>query len=297
SGNYVSIAGSTMTGPLVLSGPPAAPNQAANKNYVDLGLATKADLVAGTVPLSELGAVATLDVNGNVVQNANTATQFKQTPAQCNGSFATGVQANGNANCSTADVIQLAETSQPNGIPNYGIFWFDSSCHCPKVISNNGQPVQLGLLNVFNSDANTLEERNATTPQALRIYQTTDATEANYSRLSLAYDSSNLRYAISADYAGNGSAYGIEFKLGSTIPWYISSNFNLLTGTDNQRDIGADALGNGNNGLGIRSLYYATALDGEMTGGSGNDWPNDTTPATRLGWSLPEGERHITPRW
>jgi hypothetical protein len=33
----------------------------------------------------------------------------------------------------------------------------DSTCHCPKVISNNGQAVQLGLLNVFNPDANTLE--------------------------------------------------------------------------------------------------------------------------------------------
>jgi len=280
SGSYVSIAGSTMTGPLILSGAPTSPSQAATKNYADLGLASKADLVSGTVPLSELGAVATLDVNGNVVQNANTATQFKQTPTQCNGAFVTGVQANGNANCSTADVVQLAETTQPSGIPNYGIFWFDSTCHCPKVIDNNGQPVQLGLLNVFNFDANTLEERNGTTPQTFRIYQTTDAPEANYSRLSLGFDSTNLRYSVSADYAGTGSAYGIEFKLGSTVPWYISSNFNLLTGTDNQRDIGADALGNGNNGLGIHSLYYATALDGEMTGGSANDWPNDPTTGT-----------------
>lgn len=114
SGSYVSIAGSTMTGPLILSGAPTSPSQAATKNYVDLGLASKADLVSGTVPLSELGSVATLDVNGNVVQNANTATQFTQAATQCNGAFATGVQANGNANCSTADVIELAETSLRN---------------------------------------------------------------------------------------------------------------------------------------------------------------------------------------
>ncbi|HEX8817581.1 MAG TPA: hypothetical protein VF753_18970 [Terriglobales bacterium] len=282
SGNYVSIAGATMTGPLTLSGSPSAPGQAATKNYVDLGLASKADLVSGTVPLSELGPVATLNGSGNVAQNAVTATQLQQTPTQCNGAFATGVQANGNANCSVADVIEMSETSQPTGIPNYGIFWFDSTCHCPKVISNNGQPVQLGLLNVFNSDANTLEERNLGTPQAFRIYQTTDAPEANYSRLSLGFDSTNLRYSVSADYAGTGSAYGIEFKLGSTIPWYISSNFNLLTGTDNQRDIGSDALGNGNNGLGLHSLYFATAVDGETSGGSANDWANDTTTGTTL---------------
>ena len=87
---------------------------------------------------------------------------FAQAPTQCTGSFATGIQANGNANCSTADVIQIAETNAPSGIANYGLFWFDSSCHCPKVISNNGQAVQLGLQNVFNSDANTLEEYNGT---------------------------------------------------------------------------------------------------------------------------------------
>ena len=238
----------------------------------------------GTVQVSENGGaplgVATLDANGNVSQNADTATQFAQTPASCNGSFASGVQANGNAICSTADIVQLAETSPPQGIPNYGIFWFDSTCHCPKVISNDGQPVQLGLLNVFNYDANTIEEHNGATPQALRIYQTTDTPEANYSRLSLGFDTPSNRYSISADYAGTGSAYGIEFKLGSTVPWYVGSNFNLLTGTDNQRDIGADALGNGNNGLGIHSLYYATALDGETNGGSANDWPNDSTAGT-----------------
>ncbi len=45
----------------------------------------------------------------NISGQANTALALANTPAQCNGSFATGIQANGNANCSTADVIQLAE--------------------------------------------------------------------------------------------------------------------------------------------------------------------------------------------
>src|SRR6185437_12981145 len=115
--------------------------------------------------VSENGAalqdVAKLDSNGNV----STALALAQAPTQCTGAFATGIQANGNANCSMADQIQLAETAAPTGIPNYGIFWFDQTCHCPKVISNNGQPVQLGLLNVFNSDANTLEQYNGVNPQ------------------------------------------------------------------------------------------------------------------------------------
>src|SRR5580698_10962986 len=45
SGAYVAIAGGTMTGPLTLPADPAAPNQAADRNYVDNGLAVKADLV------------------------------------------------------------------------------------------------------------------------------------------------------------------------------------------------------------------------------------------------------------
>ena len=44
-----------MTGALTLPGDPTAPNQAADKNYVDNGLLAKADLVSGLVPAAELG--------------------------------------------------------------------------------------------------------------------------------------------------------------------------------------------------------------------------------------------------
>lgn len=56
AGNFVPLAGGAMTGPLTLSGSPVASLQAAPKQYVDTGLATKADLVSGKVPASELGA-------------------------------------------------------------------------------------------------------------------------------------------------------------------------------------------------------------------------------------------------
>lgn len=55
SGTYLSTAGGTMTGPITLSGNPSAALQATPKQYVDLGLTTKADLVNGIVPTSELG--------------------------------------------------------------------------------------------------------------------------------------------------------------------------------------------------------------------------------------------------
>jgi len=55
AGAFVPLAGGTMTGPLTLPADPVAPNQAADRNYVDNGLAVKADLVNGMVPPGELG--------------------------------------------------------------------------------------------------------------------------------------------------------------------------------------------------------------------------------------------------
>src|SRR5437763_2246183 len=173
-------------------------------------------------------------------------------PANIN-SFATGIQANGNANCSTADVIQLAETTPPAGIANYGIFWFDSACHCPKVISNNGQAVQLGLLNVFNPDANTLEEYNGTNPQILRVYGTrTDA--SNYERIGLKWDNADGYFALASENAGTGTQRGIAFLIGSTVRWALDTASTLKPFTDNSFNIGSTTLR-------PKTIYARTSFD------------------------------------
>ncbi len=86
------------------------------------------------------------------------------------------------------------------------------------MIDNNGQAVQLGLTNVFNSDANgtnvanVLEERNGTTPQELRIYGTyRDA--SNYERMRLGYDATDSYYYLGADALGTGTQRGLGFWL------------------------------------------------------------------------------------
>jgi len=394
-GSYLSLSGGTLTGPLTLSSDPTAPNQATTKHYSDLWAATKADIVAGLVPPSELGTgapnastcllgnqswgpcatgggssvyvnsslVATPNfnntspspqgnflnctfqsVNGNVslecpygnsaasfaigsqavfnnqansyssgLQDfslgrlklpsgtgfspatnaeigfdtsanmpvikvssvtqqialttsnisgqANTALALAGTPAQCNGAFATGIQANGNANCSAADVIQLAETSQPNGIPNYGVFWFDKTTHTPRIIDNNGQVAQLALMNVFNSDANTLEEYNSNNPQTLNVYGTrTDS--SNYERLRLGYDTTDSYFVIGSDAAGTGVQRGIGFWMQGQLRWTLDSSFNLKPWSDNLKDIGAPTLR-------VHNLYLGTGLvfgSGSLTG-------------------------------
>ncbi len=190
--------------------------------------------------------VAKVDASGNFAGNADTATQLSTAPTQCNGSFATGIQANGNANCSTPDVVQLAETSAPTGIANYGIFWFDATCHCPKVIDNAGQPVELGLTNVFNSDpagdpADTVEERDGANPQSLRVYRTyTDA--SNWERTGLSWDQSDAYFVLKNENAGTGAQRGIGFWIGSNIRWAIDTASNFKPFVDNLYSVGTATL-------------------------------------------------------
>ncbi len=235
----------------------------------------------GKLQVSENGGavveVAKLDVSGNFAGNASTASALAQTPSQCSGSFATGIQANGNANCSTADLVELAETTAPSGVANYGIFWFDQTCHCPKVIDNNGQAVQLGLTNVFNADANTLEEYNGTNPQTLRVYGTrTDA--SNYERFGLKWDNTDGYFTIASENAGTGSQRGIGFLIGSTVRWAIDISSSLKPFTDNSYNVGAVTPTT----LRPKTYYAGTSFDITNSGALTFEPCNDGTTGTSL---------------
>ncbi len=271
---------STGTGPWSLTGNFGTLSPApANQSLIGFG-------ANGKLQVSENGGsvleVAKLDTSGNVA----TANALSQTPAQCSGSFATGIQANGNANCSTADQIQLAETTAPTGIPNYGIFWFDSTCHCPRVIDNNGQAVQLGLTNVFNQDSNgtnpsnTLEEVNGANPQALRVYGTwTNAT--NWERTGLAWDQTDGYFVLKNENLGTGNQHGIGLWIGSNIRWAVDTASVFKPFVDNSYSIGVSSL-TGGASLRPKNIYAATSFDITGSGGLTFEPCNDSTTGTGL---------------
>jgi len=246
--------------------------------------------VAGGLGLDTRAGLPVVNMNGTVQQvaftssnisgQAGTALALASVPTQCSGAFATGIQANGNANCTTPNVIQLAETAQPAGIPNWGVFWFDAATHTPRVIDNNGSPIQLGLTNLFNSDPNgdpadNLEERNGAVAQNFRVYTTYSGTNS-WDRISLGSEvASGTNYnVLRSEDATSGNAPSIGIHIGSTIKWFFGADGMLKPNSDNSYDIGTDS------GQGMRSVFAKTSFNMYTSGRQDFEYPNDGTAGT-----------------
>jgi hypothetical protein len=221
--------------------------------------------------------------SSNISGQAGTALALAAVPAQCSGSFATGIAANGNANCAIADVIQLHETAAPAGIPNWGVFWFDSTYHAPFFIDNNGQAVQLGLTNLFNSDPggdpiDNLEERNGSSAENLRVYSSYTNGGTTWQRTSLGFDAADnppVGYAvIRSENSTSGSAPGLGFWIGSGLKWVVDSNGTLKPWTDNAFNLGSDT------GNAAKSVFAKTSFNSVVYGRNDFEIPNDTATGT-----------------
>jgi hypothetical protein len=244
-----SISGTkTFSGTVAVSGNLVLPQ---GSGYVPAVGGIGVDTAAG-IPVMNIGGTThqVALTSSNISGQAGTAVALAQTPTQCSGSFATGIQANGNANCSTPDVIQMAETAAPAGIANWGQFWFDSTAHVAKYIDNNGSAVTLGngQPNLFTQDstgsdpADTLEEMNGGNSQAFRIYHSyTNST--NYSRLQFTWDSSQAAWQIGSTFgSGGGAPGGVEIATGAipTPRWTFgaSTPYAFYPNADNSYTIG-----------------------------------------------------------
>jgi hypothetical protein len=219
--------------------------------------------------------------SSNISGQAGTALALAAIPTQCSGSFATGIAANGNANCTTPDVIQLPETTQPSGIANWGVFWFDSTTHTPHAIDNN-HVIQLGYTNLFNSDPggdplNNLEELNGSSPQNLRVYSNYVNT-TTWTRMSLGSEtinSTNYNVLRSED-ATSGNALSLGMHIGSGIKWFFSSDGTFKPNSDNIYDMGTDT------GQATRSVFAKTSFNVYTQGRQDFEFPNDTVAGTTL---------------
>ncbi len=218
--------------------------------------------------------------SSNISGQAGTALALASVPTQCSGSFATGIAANGNANCTTADVVQLSETTPPAGIPNWGVFWFDSATHTPRVIENNGQVVQLGLTNLFNSDpggdpADNLEERNGSNAQNLRVYSTF-VNNTTWQRTSLGFDATDNYSVVRSENATSGSAAGLGFWIGSGLKWVVDAAGNFKAWADNAFNVGSDT------GQAAKSIFAKTSFNSVLYGRNDFEIPNDGSTGTGL---------------
>ncbi len=224
--------------------------------------------------------------SSNISGQAGTALAFAAVPTQCSGSFATGIAANGNANCATADVIQLHETAAPAGIPDWGVFWFDSTWHAPFFIDNNGQAVQLGLTNLFNSDPSgdvldNLEERNGGSAQNFRVYSSYTNSGTTWQRMSLGYDATDNYGVVRSENSTSASAPGLGFWIGSGLKWVVDAAGNLkpwpVSGLgDNQFNIGSDS------GNAVKSVFANTSFNMNSNGRQDFEFANDGTNGTTL---------------
>ncbi len=245
----------------------------------------------GGIGLDTAAGLPVVNINGttqqvaltssNISGQAGTALALAAAPTQCSGSFATGIAANGNANCTTPDVIQLPETSQPAGIPNWGVLWFDISTHAPHFIENGGQPVQLGFTNLFNSDpggnpTNTLEELNGANIENFRVYSTY-TNNTTWQRTSLGFDATDNYAVVRSENATSASAPGLGFWVGSGLKWVVDAAGNLkpwASSGDNQFNLGSDT------GNAMKSVFAKTSFNSVIYGRNDFEIPNDASIGT-----------------
>jgi hypothetical protein len=113
---------------------------------------------------------------------------------------------------------------------------------------------------LFRDAAGILAQRNLSTAQQFRLYNTTDAGLTNYSRAQFEF-SGGLFYISTAN-AGTGPALGLGFWVAGGSKWTIPTTGHFLAGVDNTFDIGASGANR------PRTGYFGTSVETPMLIGS-----------------------------
>ena len=158
-GNYVAVTGSSMTGPLVLSGAPTAANQAATKQYIDQAVQTAVPLAGGNMT--------------GMLRTPNTMTKLPRVDIR-HPDFAGGADSTG-TNDSTAAIqaaIAFAIANPQAGsngampcvyIPA-GLYKVSSTLRIPSNMCIAGDSSQASILQLTSTQTNLFTVYGATCP-------------------------------------------------------------------------------------------------------------------------------------
>lgn len=113
-------------------------------------------------------------------------------------------------------------------------------------------------LSLFRDAANVLAQRNGTTAQGLRIYNTYATAGTDYERGILQW-TSNV-FQVGTAQGGTGTARNLAFMTNGTSRWTVQSNGHLFATSDNSHDIGASGATR------PRTIYVGTDV---IAGGAG----------------------------
>lgn len=138
-----------------------------------------------------------------------------------------------------SSIIRFAHSGAESYQFDVNYFWVKSDS--ARFVMGSGADV-----NLYRDAANILAQRNSTTAQEFRVYNTyTNST--NYERLRT-YWSTNVAI-IGTDALGTGTSRALSigtlgsaalsFLISGNIAWQVSASSHLLAGTDNSYDIGA----------------------------------------------------------
>jgi hypothetical protein len=119
---------------------------------------------------------------------------------------------------------------------------------------------------ILRDAANILAQRNGTSAQMLRIYETfTDA--SNYSRMEVGFDAGNVAFVLRSINAGTGTLRPIALMTGGNVRWSIGATTgHFLAGADNTYDIGSTGANRPRDIFSSRDVYAQSNTGGFYLG-------------------------------
>jgi hypothetical protein len=177
----------------------------------------------------------------------------------------------------SGEAIYARTTGSTNNVAMLSQYGIRAASDVPIGWSNSTTSVGTQDVFLYRDAANTLAQRNSTTAQSFRVYNTyTDA--SNYERGGIDWTTNANALTISTSRAGTGSNRNIiisaanvtRIQTAGGAGWQVDGSANLTAMTDNSYDIGASGANR------PRNIFFAGTI-------SGNTFQVGSTAALQFG--------------